>query len=126
VFAPSRPLGRLGRLRSAGVTDLRFGNLLDEHWRGRDRFASGGDERTPLPLPADVRCFAVAAELARRPRARAIGDGLVPVASALGVHARPELTLAFPEEHQRLIRRAGHLDLLDHPEVYAALRQWVA
>lgn len=126
VFAPSRPLARLGRLRSAGVTDLRFGNVLDEHWQGRDRFAGGGDERVPAPLPEGVRSFAVAAELARRPRARAIGDGLVPVDSALGVHAsRPELTLAFPKEHQRLVSRAGHLDLLDHPEVYAALRGWL-
>lgn len=142
-FAPSRPLGRLGQIRSAGVTDLRHGNVLHEHWLGRDRFAlepgaladlaglaglGGGrrEPRMPLPLPEGVRCFAVAAQLARRPRARAIGDGLVPVASALGRHADPALTLAFPEEHQRLIERAGHLDLLDHPEVFAALRGWLA
>ena len=28
------PLARLPRIRSAGVTDLRHGNLLDEDWRG--------------------------------------------------------------------------------------------
>lgn len=33
------PFARIGRLRSAGVTDLRFGNLLDEDWQDRDRFA---------------------------------------------------------------------------------------
>lgn len=125
VFAPSRPLARLGQLRSAGITDLRYGNVLEEHWRGRDRFDFGTDERTPLPLPSDVRCYAIAARLARRPGARAIGDGLVPVDSALGRHEQAALTLAFPVEHQRLIERAGHLDLLDHPEVTAALRQWL-
>ena len=26
--------GRLGKIRSAGVTDLRYGNLMDEDWRG--------------------------------------------------------------------------------------------
>src|SRR5271165_3968803 len=29
---------RLGQIRSAGVTDLRYGNLMDEDWQGRDRF----------------------------------------------------------------------------------------
>ncbi|MCK7497623.1 MAG: hypothetical protein MZW92_47715 [Comamonadaceae bacterium] len=33
------PFARLGKVRSAGITDLRHGNLLDEDWVGRDRFA---------------------------------------------------------------------------------------
>ena len=45
------PLGALGRIRSAGVTDLRYGNVLDEHWQGRDRFAHGPDVRVPTALP---------------------------------------------------------------------------
>jgi pimeloyl-ACP methyl ester carboxylesterase len=34
----SAPFSRLGKIRSAGVTDLRYGNILDEDWKGRDRF----------------------------------------------------------------------------------------
>ena len=41
----SAPLARLGQIRSAGVTDLRFGNVLDEHWEGRGRFELGRDRR---------------------------------------------------------------------------------
>ena len=41
----SAPLAQLGKLRSAGVTDLRYGNVLDAHWEGRDRFAHEGDPR---------------------------------------------------------------------------------
>lgn len=129
AFSPSRPLVRVGQLRSAGITDLRYGNVLHEHWQGRERFPSAllaRDERAPLPLPEGVRCFAVAARLARRPGARGIGDGLVPVESALGRHAEAAQVLAFPEAQQRLVERAGHLDLLDHPEVFAALRAWLA
>ncbi|MEP6678485.1 MAG: alpha/beta hydrolase, partial [Betaproteobacteria bacterium] len=48
------PFARLGRLRSAGITDLRYGNLLDEDWMGRDRFARPGDVRRAVPLPAGV------------------------------------------------------------------------
>jgi hypothetical protein len=50
----------------------------------------------------------------------------VPVDSALGRHARPELTLAFPEAHTLIVHGAGHLDLLDRPEVYQALFGWLA
>ena len=39
------PFGRLARMRSAGITDLRYGSLLDEDWAGGDRFACGPDLR---------------------------------------------------------------------------------
>jgi hypothetical protein len=48
------------------------------------------------------------------------------VDSALGRHPRRELTLRFPEANQRLLLGANHLDLLNHPEVYASLRGWLA
>jgi hypothetical protein len=47
VSAYTAPLARLGKIRSAGITDLRYGNLVDEDWAGRDRFAGGGDRRNP-------------------------------------------------------------------------------
>ena len=123
----SAPLARLGKLRSAGVTDLRFGNVLDGDWLGRDRFARGGDLRAVTPLPSDVACYAVAATTSREgePTA-AFGDGLVPVDSALGRHARAEMTLAFPETRRWIAYGAGHLDLLDRPEVYEKLRGWLS
>ncbi|MBN9684834.1 MULTISPECIES: lipase family alpha/beta hydrolase [unclassified Corallococcus] len=122
----SAPFTRLGRIRGAGVTDLRFGNVLDAHWEGRERFGWGGDARRALALPEGVDCYAVAATTAKTLSRRPPGDGLVPVDSALGRHALPELTLRFPEANQRIIPGANHLDLLDHPEVYASLRTWLA
>ncbi len=122
----SAPLARLGRIRSAGVTDLRFGYVLDEHWQGRDRFAHGSDPRRRLALPDGVQCYAIAATTAAHGGARLPGDGLVAVDSALGRHARPELTLAFDEAHQWIGFGMGHLDLLDRPEVYATIRSWLA
>lgn len=122
------PLARLGKVRSAGITDLRHGNLLDEDWNGHDRFARTGDRRRLLPLPAGVRCFALAATTGARPgdgKDRLLGDGLVPLASALGRHADPSRTLAFAPERQWVEPRMGHLDLLGRPEVYAQLRRWL-
>jgi hypothetical protein len=45
VSAYTASLARLGKICSAGITDLRYGNLVDEDWAGRDRFAGGGDRR---------------------------------------------------------------------------------
>ncbi len=124
----SAPLARLGKIRSAGVTDMRFGNVLDAHWEGRDRFAHAKDTRAPLPLPDGVECYAIAATKAPAGSAGAElpGDGLVPVDSALGRHARPELTLAFPEAHRWIALGTNHLELLSRPEVYAKLRSWLS
>lgn len=121
----SAPLGRLAKIRSAGVTDLRWGNVLDEHWQGTDRFALGKDRRTPLPLPDGVRCFAVAGTTAKADGDDLPGDGLVPIDSALGQHARPELSLAFPRDHRFIALGTGHLDLLSSPVVFARLAEWL-
>jgi hypothetical protein len=59
------PLARLGKIRSAGITDLRYGNLVDEDWEGRDRFAGDGDRRRAIPLPEGVACYAIAGTSAR-------------------------------------------------------------
>ncbi len=123
------PLARLGRLRSAGITDLRHGSLLDADRADGDRFGGGGDRRRPLPLPAGVRCFAIAGTTASDADDRVDrlpGDGLVPVASALGRHADPARRLDFAPERQWISPRTNHFDLLDRPEVYARLRGWLA
>jgi pimeloyl-ACP methyl ester carboxylesterase len=117
----SAPLARLGKIRSAGVTDMRFGCVLDEHWQGRDRFARASDPRALLRLPDGVACFAVAASLSPSAESHPRGDGLVLVDSALGRHERPDLTLAFPPDHQWVGFGMGHLDLLDRAEVSATI-----
>jgi pimeloyl-ACP methyl ester carboxylesterase len=126
VHRYSAPLARLGKIRSAGVTDLRHGMVQDADWEGRDRFALGRDERTPASLPADVACFAVAATLSRAPAMRLRSDGLVPVASAFGDHPRAELGLRVPEAHRFLAFGTSHLDLLERADVYERLREWLS
>jgi hypothetical protein len=122
----SAPLSRLGKLRSAGVTDLRHGNVLDEDWSGRDRFAHGADTRKGLKLPEGVACYAIAATLSGAPRKRLRGDGLVPVPSALGRSRKPEVALEFPEAHRWIAYGTGHLELLNRNEVYEKLREWLS
>ena len=120
------PLGRLGKLRSAGITDLRYGAFLDEHWSGRDRFEPGGDTREVVDLPAGVTCYALAGTMSIRGRHHPLGDGLVTVASALGRHRDPRRALDFPAENTYLVTGTGHIELLGNPEVYRTLKSWLA
>jgi pimeloyl-ACP methyl ester carboxylesterase len=120
----SAPFARLGRIRSAGVTDMRFGNVLDEHRDARGRFAFGGDLRRELKLPEGVRCYAIAGTRTLRPGGKLASDGLVPVDSALGRHRDPKLTLAFDETWIGF--GMGHLDLFGRDEVDAVLRSWLS
>ncbi len=125
----ARPFARLGKIRSAGITDLRYGNVLDEDWEGRDRFARGRDTRQSVPLPDGVRSYAMAATTGTRSgdvRDRLVGDGLVPVSSALGRHRDPRRSLSFPEERQWIGHGMNHLDLLGRPEVSEQIVRWFA
>ena len=124
----SAPFSQLGKVRSAGITDLRYGHLVDEDWQGHDRFHRKPDDRQPVPLPTGVACFTVAATLAsqRSPLAdRLIGDGLVPLHSALGQHDDPRRTLAFDPHSQWIAYRTNHLQLLTSPAVQAHLKRWL-
>jgi hypothetical protein len=121
----SAPLARLGRLRSAGITDLRYGSVLDEHWRGKDRFARAGDPRAAVSLPAGVACFAIAGTTSPVLSDKLPMDGMVPVDSALGRHASPALALGFPPSHQWVALGTNHLDLLSSPAVYTRLSEWL-
>lgn len=125
----SRPFAKLGQLRSAGITDLRYGHVLDADWQGHDRFRRKPDSRVHLPLPAGVACFTVAATTAakRSPVAdRLLGDGLVPLHSALGQHDDPKRCLHFAPDHQYLAYRTSHLALLSSPAVTQQLLAWLS
>ena len=121
------PFARLGKIRSAGITDLRYGNLLDEDWQGYDRFERG-DHRRSVPLPAGVQCFAIAATAGHRSGDlgdRLLGDGLVPVDSALGRHREPSRNLAIPLACQWIGYGINHLEMLTQPAVQDQVRRWL-
>jgi pimeloyl-ACP methyl ester carboxylesterase len=123
------PLARLGQIRSAGITDLRYGNLRDEDKASPDRFARTGDARQPLPLPKGVQCYAAAAVMGKRTanlKGALLGDGLVPLDSALGRHVDPRFALAIPPAQQWVRYDTGHLELLWRPEVFAQVREWLS
>lgn len=120
----SAPFTRLGMIRSSGIRDLRFGNLLDEDWQNVDGNHKH-DPRQRVPLPASVACYALAATKGAEPAARLPGDGLVPVHSALGQHKDSALTLPIPEAQQAIVYGTDHFDLLSSAQVYQQLLGWL-
>lgn len=120
------PFTRLSRLRSEGITDLRHGNLLASDWQYGSRFHHA-DRRTPVPLPDGVACHAIASTAgAPGSPGSLLGDGLVPVDSALGRHKRRALDLRIPQSQQWLGHGIHHLDLLSDPAVYRRLLSWLS
>ena len=124
----SAPFVRLGQMRSAGIQDLRHGNLHDADWQDRDGDGRA-DPRTPLPLPKPVTAYAIAVSTqAKRKDAgasRGSGDGLVPIDSALGIHPDKRFDLRTPKPRQWIGYGMNHLELLGNDEVYQQLRRWL-
>ena len=110
----SMPLTRLSRARSAGITDLRHGTISADEYS--------------VPLPSGVKCYAAAAVLAAKRGLlsdRLVGDGLVPLDSALGRHRDVNRSLKIPKSRQWIGYGLSHRDLLCRPDVYAQLRSWL-
>lgn len=127
------PFARIGHLRSAGITDLRYGHVLDTDWQGHDRFHRKPDDRQPVPLPEGVACYTVAATrasqrstLINRQLEGIVGDGLVPLHSALGQHDDPRRNLAFEKTSQWIVYRTNHLALLSNPAVTRQMLRWLS
>jgi pimeloyl-ACP methyl ester carboxylesterase len=124
----TRPFARLVQLRSAGITDLRYGHVVDADWQGHDRFRRKPDTRVPVPLPQGIACFTVAAAMAGARSVlaeRLLGDGLVPLNSALGQHGEAHRSLVFAKTSQRVMVRLNHMELLSAPQVGAQLVAWL-
>lgn len=101
----TRPLQTLADTRSQGVKDLRRGLV----------------EPTPPGPPLRLVAGSLKPEstLAGHVVRRVLGDGLVTVRSALDAREAGDVQRAE-------VPGLGHMALLNHPRVYALLRQWLA
>ncbi len=109
VLPESAPFGRILEYRSIGILDLRHGLARDVQ-----------------NLP-NARYRLVAATLTASPRsitAETLGDYLVPYSSALGRRRGGEEM--FPGAETLHVPTADHFDLLNHDDIYAAIREWLS
>ena len=125
----AKPFARLGKIRSAGVTDLRYGNLLDEDWQHEeDRFKTKGDQRLHVPLPDQIACYSIAGIAGKKKASvstKLFGDNMVTVKSALGEHTNPAKTLHFKKENTWVAYEHNHIDLLSSADIYVKIKGWL-
>lgn len=108
----SAPFAKVGHLRSHGIKNLRHGTITQDH--------------QTVQLPTHVNGFAIAADThgnGHNAHQKLIGDGLVSVGSALGLHKDKNKTIQIPKHQQFVINQINHMDLLSSQRVCKMLQQ---
>lgn len=109
----TKGLMSLGNIRSRGIRDLREGRIVPEH------------KANPYRLVNHARHLLVAAHMGREGQRHFMGDGLVPVRSALGQHVEAHRALHARDVTRVEFEQLGHLQLLKDERVYRKLMEWM-
>lgn len=117
-FGLSRPLAKVLDVRSVGIRDLGHGYVVDEDWKGRERATLNADSRTPIPRLATAQYHFIGCTLGSGPESRInemIGDGLVQISSSTAAR--------IADADTAVLFNSNHMRLLNHPAIYAQIRQ---
>ena len=119
----TRSIAAFLNARSDGVKDLRYGACVDEDWRDTDpdEFLRDRCQETPF-LPHATYHF-VSSTVAPSLLGIIAGDHLVRPKSAAG--QGKSRSIPFDAAHGLTLSGLHHFDLLNHPSVYAKLREWL-
>jgi pimeloyl-ACP methyl ester carboxylesterase len=117
----SAPLARLGLVRSAGIQDLHDGSVTPKPEQAL------WPKRTKLYTLAATKQKNVNAQDLLQPIKRLLGDGLVPVKSALAhdAHAKLGLSKSLPASRQAVVEATDHFELLSSQVVVKHLLRWL-
>ena len=124
-------LGRVAETRpfadlltgSSAIRDLRHGYVLDD-WAACDPDGCMHNHRRDVPLLPGASHYAIGAAVSADPESplgAVVGDLLVQPASAHGRHGRRQ-HIPFPVGQTRGLGGLHHFDLLNHPDVWEAIR----
>lgn len=118
-------IGHGSRLLALLPETSAFGRVLDKRSEGvRDLVDGYVDELPPLEEARYRLVAATVTSSARHPVGSYVGDYLVRPRSAVGRDRRgAEL---FPDAETLHVGRTDHFGILNHPEVLAALKRWLA
>jgi len=118
----TRVIRDLLNTRSAGVKDLRFGNLVDSDWLDCDPDELMHDRRVPIPWLATARHHRIVGHALSG--VATLGDGVVwPDSAAGGTYGSQP---GAPDSSDvQVMPGIGHLALAHHPAVCERIERWV-
>jgi hypothetical protein len=122
--AETRPFVTLVNGSSPGIKDLRHGYVLADDWAGCDQDSCTRDHRHDTPLLAGANHYTISATVTAdpgHPLGAMAGDLLVQPASAHGRRGAHQ-QIPFPAGARRRLGAMHHFDLLNHPDVWRAIR----
>ncbi|BBX44982.1 permease [Mycobacterium cookii] len=119
----TRAIAAFLNARSDGVKDLRYGACLDEDWLDADPDELLNDRCREAPFLPHATYHFVATTVAPPLLGKIAGDHLVRPKSAAGQGKWRRIP--FDAEHGITLSGLHHFDLLNHPSVYAKLRDWL-
>jgi pimeloyl-ACP methyl ester carboxylesterase len=119
----TRAIATFLNARSDGVKDLRYGACLDEDWRDADPDEFLRDRCQEAPLLPHATYHFVSSTVAPPLLGMVAGDHLVRSKSAAGLGKSRRIP--FDAEHGLTLSGLNHFDLLNHPVIYAKLRDWL-
>ena len=108
---------------SSGIKDLRHGYVLDD-WAACDPDGCTHNHRRDVPLLPGASHYAISAAVSMNPGSSLgalVGDLLVQPGSAHGRRGTRQ-HVPFPVGHAREFAGMHHFDLLNHPDVWEAMR----
>ena len=123
-FPETRAVASFLNARSAGTKDLRYGALLEEDWSDCDPDEFLRDRCHEVPFLSGAVYHFVATTAGPRAVGVILGDHLVRPHSASG--AGKSRQIPFQRAHGLTLTGLHHFDLLNHPAIYAKLREWLS
>jgi pimeloyl-ACP methyl ester carboxylesterase len=120
----TRALAQFLNLRSDGIKDLRFGACLDDDWAEADPDEFLRDRCAEVPFLPHASYHFVATSAAPRAVGLVMGDHLVRPSSASGRGRNRRIP--FEPDNGLVMSGLHHFDLLNHPDIYDRLVNWVS
>ncbi|MEM7181483.1 MAG: alpha/beta hydrolase [Spirochaetota bacterium] len=123
----TKSIGNVINLRSQGIKDLRFGNIIDEDWKDTEEDALLQNTRTDIPIYPDTEYYVISGTITKNPEhifSKWFGDAMVRQGSALGKTSDGKDILLIQENNHKEFASIGHIALGHSLEVYEQVLQW--